>query len=244
MTSSNALADTLQTVELADGVEIQLRVAGPAIRSLAWTIDACIAIACYIAAGIIMGLLGVFGMENLWEGVLLLFMFFFNWFYNVFFEMTRHGATPGQRFLGIKVSSVNGGPVRLPQSLIRNLLRFIDFMPAFYLFGFISTLCNKRFQRLGDLVADTVVVYADPKPANLLRVEINATPQPPPHPLSRPEQAAILNFVERAPLWSDDRRIELANLLSPLTGATGPEGLRRLCAIGLYLRQGHPTKKS
>jgi uncharacterized RDD family membrane protein YckC len=244
MTSPNALADTLQTVELADGVEIQLRVAGPAIRSLAWTIDACIAIACYIAAAIVMGMLGVFGMENVWEGVLLLFMFFFNWFYNVFFEMTRHGATPGQRFMGIKVASVNGGPVRLPQSLIRNLLRFIDFMPAFYLFGFLSTLCNQRFQRLGDLVADTVVVYADPKPANPLRVQINATAQPPPHSLSRPEQAVILQFIERAPLWSDDRRIELANLLSPLTGASGPEGLRRLCAIGLYLRQGHPSKKS
>jgi hypothetical protein len=117
-------------------------------------------------------------------------------------------------------------------------------MPAFYLFGFLSTLCNQRFQRLGDLVADTVVVYADPKPANPLRVQINATPQPSPHPLSRPEQAAILQFIERAPLWSDDRRIELANLLSPLTGATGAEGLRRLCAIGLYLRQGHPSKKS
>ena len=140
MTSPNALADTLQTVELADGVEIQLRVAGPAIRSLAWTIDACIAVACYIAAAIIMGMLGVFGMENVWEGVLLLFMFFFNWFYNVFFEMTRHGATPGQRFMGIKVASVNGGPVRLPQSLIRNLLRFIDFLPALYLFGILSPL--------------------------------------------------------------------------------------------------------
>lgn len=241
MTSSSVPVDTLQTIELADGVEIKLRVAGPAIRSLAWSIDTCIAIACYIAAGIVMGILGVFGMENVWEGVLLLFMFVFNWFYNVFFEMTRHGATPGQRFMGIKVASVNGGPVRLPQSLIRNLLRFIDFMPACYLFGFLSTLCNQRFQRLGDLVADTVVVYGDPKPSKQLRIQINADPQPPSIPLSRPEQAAILQFVERAPLWSDDRRIELANLLSPLTGATGEEGLRRLCAIGLYLRQGRTS---
>jgi uncharacterized RDD family membrane protein YckC len=244
MTSSISPADTLQPVELAGGVEIQLRVAGPAVRSLAWTIDLCIAIACYFAMGLLLSLVGVFGMENIWQGVLLLFMFFFNWFYNVFFEMSRHGATPGQRYLGLKVASVSGGPVRLPQSLIRNLLRVIDFMPGFYLFGFICTLCNSRFQRLGDLVADTVVVYSDPKPAALLRVQINATPQPPPHPLSRPEQAAILQFIERAPNWSDERRIELSDLLSPLTGSTGEEGLRRLCAIGLWLRHGRSTPKS
>ena len=244
MTLSLTPADTLQPVELADGVEIQLRVAGPAIRSLAWTVDLCIAFACYIAMGILLSLVGVFGMENIWQGVLLLFMFFFNWFYNVFFEMSRHGATPGQRYLGIKVASVSGGPVRLPQSLIRNLLRVIDFMPACYLFGFICTLCNGRFQRLGDLVADTVVVYADPKPTAQLRVQINATPMPPPKPLSRPEQAAILQFIERAPNWSEERRVELSDLLAPLTGSTGQEGLRRLCAIGLWLRQGRSGARS
>lgn len=242
MTPPPPPADTLQTVELADGVAIYLRVAGPAIRSLAWTIDLCIAFACYIAASLLFGMLGVFGMENIWLGLLLLFIFLFNWFYNVFFEMSRHGATPGQRYLGIKVASVSGAPARLPQSLIRNLLRTIDFMPGFYLFGFLCTLCNKRFQRLGDLVADTVVVYADPKPISPLRVQINATPMPPAQPLSRPEQATILQFIERAPQWSDERRIELSDLLSPLTGATGEEGLRRVCAIGLHLRQGHPSK--
>lgn len=238
-----APTDTLQPIELAEGVEIQLRVAGPAVRSLAWTIDLLIAIVCYILVSIAMALLGVFGMENVWQGVLLLFMFFFNWFYNVFFEMGRHGATPGQRYCGIKVASLSGGPVRLPQSLIRNLLRVIDFMPAAYLFGFISTLCNRRFQRLGDLVADTVVVYADPKTAPAPQVHINAEPTPPPTPLSRAEQAAILQFIERSPAWSDERRIELANLLSPLTGATGHEGLRRLCGIGVWLRQGGPSTK-
>ena len=200
-----------------------------------------IAIACYITMGIGLGFLGVFGMEQVWQGVFLLFLFFFNWFYNVFFEMSRHGATPGQRFMGLRVASVNGGPVRLPQSLIRNLLRVIDFMPALYFFGFLTTLCNARFQRLGDLVADTVVVYAEPKASRKAppaRVEIHATPMPPPHPLSRSEQAVILQFLDRAPRWSDERRAELADLLAPLTGASGNEGLRRLCGIGLWLRQG------
>ncbi len=237
MTSTAAApTDTLQAVELAEGVAIQLRVAGPGPRSLAWTVDLCIAIACYFAAGMAFAFLGLFGMENVWQGVLLLFMFFFNWFYNVFFEMGRHGATPGQRTVGLRVASVSGGPVSLPQSLIRNLLRVIDFMPAAYLFGFICTLSNRRFQRLGDLVADTVVVYADPKTKALTTTLPNVEPKPPPQPLNRAEQAAILQFLERAPVWSDERRIELADKLAPLTGASGLEGLRRLCAIGLWLR--------
>lgn len=228
--------DTLQPVELAEGVTIQLRVAGPGPRSLAWTIDLCIAVVCYFAAAMLLGFLGVFGMGNVWQGVFLLFMFFFNWFYNVFFETGRHGATPGQRYMGLRVASVSGGPVSLPQSLIRNLLRVIDFMPAAYLFGFLCTLCNRRFQRLGDLVADTVVVYADAKPKAALETRIHAEPAPPPMPLSRAEQAAILQFMERAPLWSEERRVELSDKLEPLTGARGQEGLRRLCGIGLWLR--------
>ncbi len=235
MTAAASL-DTLQPVELAEGVTIQLRVAGPGPRSLAWTIDACIAIACYMGMGMLLGVLGLFGMENVWQGVFLLFLFFFNWFYNVLFETGRHGATPGQRYVGLRVASVGGGPVSLPQSLIRNLLRVIDFMPAAYLFGFLCTLCNRRFQRLGDLVADTVVVYADAKSKMTLETKINVEPAPPPLPLNRAEQAAIMQFIERAPLWSEERRIELSDKLETLTGARGGEGLRRLCAIGLWLR--------
>jgi hypothetical protein len=37
-----ALADTLESVELADGVQIHLRVAGPAVRSVAWLLDVLI----------------------------------------------------------------------------------------------------------------------------------------------------------------------------------------------------------
>ena len=33
------LTDTLESVELADGVQIHLRVAGPAVRSVAWLLD-------------------------------------------------------------------------------------------------------------------------------------------------------------------------------------------------------------
>jgi hypothetical protein len=41
----------------------------------------------------------------------------------------------------------------------RNLLRAIDMLPTFYVFGVITMFLTKRQQRLGDLVAGTLVVH-------------------------------------------------------------------------------------
>jgi uncharacterized RDD family membrane protein YckC len=231
-----ALADTLQPVELADGVAIHLRVAGPAVRSMAWMIDWLIFVALLIGLAIIVGLSAAFIGDHASTGVYMLAVFALNWFYNVFFEMGKKAATPGQRRMGLKVASVSGGPVRLPQSMIRNLLRVVDFMPFAYLFGLVCCLFTHKFQRLGDLVADTVVVYADPKQKPATEVPVNVEPQAPPVALSRVEQAALLQFLERAPNWSDARKIELTDVLQPLTHETGSTGLTRVCRIGVWLR--------
>ena len=233
--TSTSLADTLQPVELADGVALHLHVAGPAVRALAWLIDLCIAVGCYFVASLVIGIAGSITGAEFGQGLMFLFMFLFNWFYNVFFEMGKHQATPGQRGMGLKVASVSGAPPRLPQSLIRNLLRVIDMLPVGYFVGLICTLCNRRFQRLGDLVADTVVVYADGKQSATPEFSVKASPVAPPVALSREEQAAILAFMERAPTCSDARRLELSDILSPLTQRSGIPGLQRLCGIGLWL---------
>jgi hypothetical protein len=67
---------------------------------------------------------------------------------------------------------------------------------------------------------------------------VNADPQPPPQALSRAEQAAILQFLERAPQWSDARKMELSDLLEPLTGRTGLSGLTQVCGMGVWLQKG------
>ncbi|MCB1227994.1 MAG: stage II sporulation protein M [Verrucomicrobiales bacterium] len=235
--SNQTLADTLQPVELAEGVTVHIRVAGPTVRCLAWLIDLLVTILVYVVASIVLGMMGIFTDQSaIIVGVMLLAMFLFNWFYNVFFEMGKHAATPGQRSMGLKVTAASGAPVRLPQSLIRNLLRTIDFMPACYLTGLVSCLSTRRFQRLGDLVADTVVVYAEERRKMVTpEFQVNVESAPPPVALSREEQAALLQFLERAPGWSDARRLELADVVQPLTRAPGAAGLRRLCGMGLWL---------
>lgn len=233
-----ARADTLQSVELADGVEIQLRVAGLAVRSMAYLIDLLIRIGIDIVVAIAAFslLAGVIGSE-MTSGLMLLFMFFMEWFYNVLFEAGAKGATPGQRAMKLRVMSVTGGPVSLAQAVMRNFLRVVDFMPGLYLTGMVCMLFTRRFQRLGDLVANTVMTYADVPLAYSPNVEIRAERRAPTQVLTREEQAALLQFLERAPLWAEERRIELASLAQPLTQASGVEGLRRLCGMALWLQE-------
>ena len=231
-----ALTDTMQAVELADGVEIHLRVAGPAVRSVAWLIDFFVLIACYLALFFVIGIISRWTGAEIGQGLLLLCMFMLTWFYNVVFEVGAKGASPGQRTMGLKVASVSGAPVTLPQSIIRNLLRVVDFMPSCYLLGLVCCLFTKKFQRLGDLVANTVVIYSGDKKRSTTAPKVNAEPAAPPVALNREEQAALLQFIERAPQWSDARKIELSNLLEPLTRATGMNGLSKLAGMSLWLQ--------
>ena len=238
-----ARADTLQIVELADGVEIQLRVAGPAVRSMAYMIDLLIRIGIdlLVVFGAFWVLPAVIGSQ-MTGGLVMLFVFFMEWFYNVIFEAGAKGATPGQRSMKLRVMSLTGGPVSLAQAVMRNFLRVVDFMPFMYLTGIVCMLFTRRFQRLGDLVANTVVTYAEVPPISMPHVEIRAERLAPSQVLTREEQAAMLQFIERAPLWADERRIELATLALPLTGVAGVEGLRRLSGMALWLQD--PEDKS
>lgn len=240
---AQSLADTLQTVELADGVEIQLRVAGPVVRSLAYSIDFVLRAVIYIGIWILIMVAdvpAVLSME-ITLGLMLLFMFFMEWFYNVFFEVSARSASPGQRWMKLRVMSASGGPVTIAQSILRNFLRVVDFMPFCYLTGILCMLFTKRFQRLGDLVADTVVIYADEKlvkAPELKGLLMGLQRQAPPVLLDRAEQAALLQFLERYPRWTDERRLELADLVTPLTQSSGGPGLHRLLSMALWLQNG------
>lgn len=69
------------------------------------------------------------------------------------------GRTLGGRVVGLRVIQENGQPVTLLSSIIRNLLRVIDFLPSFYVTGFLVSFFHPKGKRLGDLLAGTVVIY-------------------------------------------------------------------------------------
>ncbi len=68
------------------------------------------------------------------------------------------GGTLGKLATKIKVVKVTGEPLDFKTSLIRNILRIVDFIPFSYLVGAISIANSKTKQRVGDRVAKTVVV--------------------------------------------------------------------------------------
>lgn len=79
--------------------------------------------------------------------------------YFAIFEWIWRGQTPGKRWLKLRVIREDGRPISFYEAMIRNLLRLIDFMvPPFYSVGLVSVFATERDQRIGDLVAGTVVV--------------------------------------------------------------------------------------
>jgi len=90
-------------------------------------------------------------------GILAGFVIFFGYF--IFFETIWSGQTPGKRWLKLRVIQEDGRPINFFAALTRNLIRFADIQPMpFYSVGIISVFASARAKRLGDYVANTVVV--------------------------------------------------------------------------------------
>lgn len=89
--------------------------------------------------------------------IVLMFLTFAGYF--AFFEWIWSGQTPGKRWMKLRVIREDGRPITFWEASVRNLLRTLDMMPApFYSIGLICVFMNGRDQRVGDMVAGTVVV--------------------------------------------------------------------------------------
>ena len=230
--------DTLQAMELAEGIEIRLRMAGPMLRAAAYLIDFLIRAAVLILGGIALTFAGIVFSGKVANGVFLLAWFILDWLYPVVFEVGKRGATPGKRLMGLRVVQSTGSPITFGQAVVRNFLRFIDGMPLFtYCFGLTSCLATKRFQRLGDLAAGTVVIYdrLPPMPKVAMPPPLAAVPLP--VGLTADEMWALVMFRERSGLWSDGRRAEIADQASILSGTTGQTGVNRLIAMAHWTQE-------
>jgi uncharacterized RDD family membrane protein YckC len=89
--------------------------------------------------------------------IVVVFLIFSSYF--AFFEWIWNGQTPGKRWLKLRVIREDGRPVTFWEAAVRNLVRTLDMMPApFYSIGLISVFVSASDQRVGDMVAGTVVV--------------------------------------------------------------------------------------
>ncbi|MBN2713808.1 MAG: septum formation protein Maf [Planctomycetes bacterium] len=79
------------------------------------------------------------------------------------------GATIGKMIFGIRVRNAAGGKPSAMQCFLRNIARFIDFIPValgnfslFYLVALLAVSVTRRRQRVGDIFAQTVVLRHTP----------------------------------------------------------------------------------
>ncbi|BBB89993.1 MAG TPA: RDD family protein [Methylomusa anaerophila] len=86
------------------------------------------------------------------------------YFYSLLLGMTYYtllegtiGATPGKLVLGLRVVKTNGYPCDMKAAIIRTVCRLVDGFGG-YLVGALIVWFSTRNQRLGDQVAETIVL--------------------------------------------------------------------------------------
>lgn len=160
------------TIVTPEQVELELELAGLGTRFVAWMIDAFLIGLLFFAFFMMLmamgfgALLGWKDVEDLSDvlsstGMALLILMYFvvTWGYGVLWEGLDQGRTPGKRLLGLRVIRRDGFPIRLREAALRNLARAADMLPPpLYGVGGVMVVFHPLHQRLGDLVADTVVV--------------------------------------------------------------------------------------
>ncbi len=81
----------------------------------------------------------------------------------LYFILFEHlaGQTIGKKIMKIAVITQHGKKPAIKQAIIRNILRIIDGLPFFYILGIILIILTKQKQRLGDMIAHTIVIIKE-----------------------------------------------------------------------------------
>jgi uncharacterized RDD family membrane protein YckC len=147
-----------------EGVTFTLRLASPVLRLVAHLIDWMVVAAAWGLATTGLSLLKVVSAD-LFGAVSIVGYFVLSQGYRIYGEYRWRGQPLGKRVMKLRVIDGRGLRLTLAQVVLRNVLRFLDVLPAAYAVGGIAALLNRRGQRLGDLVADTLVIW---EPAELV----------------------------------------------------------------------------
>ncbi len=166
MSATFATEETL-IIETPERVPLHFGLASIGNRFIACAIDHAIQIISIIVMVIGFTVIGNFSSvtESLSSApkwvyavlIIVIFLIFSGYF--TFFEWLWRGQTPGKRWLKLRVIRQDGRPVTFWEAAVRNLLRSVDMMPVpFYSVGLLSVFLSSKDQRVGDMVAGTVVV--------------------------------------------------------------------------------------
>src|ERR1700678_2165427 len=168
MSASTSTWDARRTeLELPEEIDLQVELANVGSRTLAILVDIGL-------GGLVLFIVYALTMlldhdvaddwltrlsSNALRTVLMLLVFGFQWGYFNFFEWIWNGQTPGKRLLHLRVITADGSPVSGIAVLLRNLSRPIDTLGPMGLIGLLMIFVSRKAQRLGDLMARTLVIH-------------------------------------------------------------------------------------
>jgi uncharacterized RDD family membrane protein YckC len=144
-------------IRTPEGIVFSQSLAGPVTRFLACFLDQLCIQAILTVMGIIFGLIGVIS-ANFAVAFFVIGFFVVSIGYGILLEWAWRGQTIGKRLFRLRVVDVEGMRLQFNQIVVRNLLRFVDSLPAFYFVGGLTCWLNSKCQRLGDIAANTVVI--------------------------------------------------------------------------------------
>jgi uncharacterized RDD family membrane protein YckC len=220
--------DTDVAIETPEHIVFHYRIAGPARRAVGHVLDLLLCYGAVALFGVVVlfatmgtamgrGELGSAAKGGM--GLVLLALFAAQWIYFVVCE-GLYGRSPGKMAVGLRVVTTSGRPIGWAAAALRNLLRAADLLPTGYLVGIVSMALSPRFQRLGDLVAGTMVVVPEnARAARALELSPPAAPSElvdlPEHvALDAEERSAIELFLRRRHTLGTARELELAGMIA------------------------------
>ena len=151
------------SIDTPEQIELSYDLAGIGSRFCAAFIDliligAMLAVGWFVIGDLIIS--GAFDetLSNWVIAIVSIIVFAINWGYHILFDLIRNGQSPGKGLLRLRVIKDSGYPINFADSAIRNLVRFVDFLPMFYGIGGMSMILDKKWRRLGDFAAGTLVI--------------------------------------------------------------------------------------
>ena len=233
--------DTTVRLVTPERIVFQYPLAGPFRRYVAYLIDLAVVLVAVVIIALTLLVLSLGSSSGI--GPILVAYFVLMWGYRGFCEAVFNGQTLGKRMLGLRVVSERGVPITGAQAVLRNLVGSLDgtvpylirpdLTSLLLLTGLTSMLLTRKFQRLGDLAAGTMVVVEQRRRrVGLVLVEEPAVtallPWLPLRVEAGPELArALSDYVKHRARLPRGRREEMAmHLARPLSVRYGlPENV-------------------
>lgn len=253
-----ARAERTEGIVTPEAVVLEFETAGLASRLLSGFVDAVIqvlvlVVVLFAAFGLSEAGLELGGLGSA-STYVLLFLLVFG--YPTAFETLWRGRTPGKALLGLRVVTIEGGPIRFRHAAIRAILGVFDKFVGSGLVGVVAVLVTRRNQRMGDLVGGTIVLRERSGARAPSAVRFSAPPGLESFVasldvarLGHEDYGTVRSFLLRAPSLSPAARTHLAaQVAGPIAArlsSTPPAGLPAevflVCVAAAHQARNAPT---